>query len=78
MRMRLELLVIALPFDTAFVVHESKLFFRPWGGQARAQMFLNATNPYLRKSLQMLPDRYRKRLADAVQNIEKGLRGEGT
>ena len=73
MRMRLEFLLIALPYGIVFMVNESRLFLRVLNHDVRWDVFTRSFRPYIESLSVMKPDVYRRRVVDSLRKISREI-----
>jgi len=68
LRKRLEFLVMAMPWDTSFLVHESHFMFRKHDHGSRAKAFRLVADRYAKTIENISEDAFRRRLLAAVEH----------
>ena len=73
MRSRLELLILALPFEYTLQVQESRIFFRKDGHESRAKKYRLVADKYAKTQEQTKPDRFRSEVVQQLRHIGQAL-----
>ncbi|MDE0189753.1 MAG: hypothetical protein OXQ90_00210 [Gammaproteobacteria bacterium] len=74
-RSRVELLSMAF-WHWTFLVQEGKFFFIRQTHEDRARKYRHVSDSYSKKDEHMPPDRYRKRMVDAIESMKKVVSDE--
>ena len=78
MRSRLELLILALPFEYTLHVQESRIFFGKDGHETRAKKYRLVADKYAKIGEQTKPDRFRSEVVRQLRHIGQHFENENS